>query len=104
MVTCTGFEPIIFIAKSRKRFIFMISREQFRLDYYFVLYDLNDNVVCYFDNFAELSKIINYPSWKLARRFEIFGNLINVTIDNKDYKLFATCDTNNSLSLKKCLK
>ena len=67
-------------------------------------YDLNDNVVCYFDNFAELSKIINYPSWKLARRFEIFGNLINVTIDNKDYKLFATCDTNNSLSLKKCLK
>ena len=42
---------------------------EFRKNNYFVLYDLNDEVVCYFDNFKELSKYINYRPNDLAKQF-----------------------------------
>ena len=56
----------------------------------FVLYDFNDFPVCYFDNFEELSKHINYSSRRLATLFNVYGNLLHICIGKNMYKLFAT--------------
>lgn len=55
---------------------------------YFVLYDINDNILYYFDNFTELSKIFNYRLYNLVHHYNISDtNVINVVIDNQKYKL-----------------
>lgn len=57
-------------------------------DNYFVLYDANDEVICYFDNFKELTNYINYRLSDLVYQFNRYNiNVINITIDNKKYKL-----------------
>ena len=58
----------------------------------FVLYDLNDQVICYFQNFNELSKYINYKVYDLAYKFKEHGsNIIKIIIENKEYKLAFFC-------------
>lgn len=58
----------------------------------FVLYDLNDEIVCYFKNYDELSKYIKYKVYDLAFKFKIHNsNIIPITIDNKEYKLAFFC-------------
>lgn len=60
----------------------------FKNDNYFVLYDLRDNVVCYFENFEELSKIISYRLSDLVHEYNRYNtNNITVIIDNQKYKL-----------------
>ena len=62
--------------------------KQFKHENYFVLYDLNDNIIAYFDNFVELSKIFNYRLCDLVFQFNKIGkNIVIVVIDNKKYKL-----------------
>jgi len=59
---------------------------------YFVLYNAEDEIICYFDNFDELSKHINYSSRKLAWEFNNRNtDIININIDNKRLKLATFC-------------
>lgn len=64
----------------------------FLKDNYFVLYDLNDNIVCYFDNFNELSTLLNYRLSDLVHQYNRnkTDNII-VIIDNCKYKLATFC-------------
>ena len=58
----------------------------------FILYDLNDNIICYFDNFDELSKYINYTPRKLAYQFNFRNtDIIDIVIDNKMLRLATFC-------------
>lgn len=59
---------------------------------YFVLYDKNDEIVCYFDNFNELLKYINYKYKRLIQEFNNNNsNIINIIIENKKYQLAIFC-------------
>lgn len=54
----------------------------------FILYDLEDNIICYFDNYDELSKYINYTPRKLAYEYNFRNtDIINIVIDNKKLRL-----------------
>lgn len=62
--------------------------KEFKKNNYFVLYDLNDEVVCYFNNFEELSKYINYKLYDLVHEYNKHKtNIINIIIDNKKLRL-----------------
>lgn len=69
-----------------------LTSKCFRKNNFFVLYDSNDFPVCYFDNFEELSKHLNYPCFYLVRKFNECGNTINIIINNVGYKLFTTTE------------
>ena len=59
---------------------------------YFILYDLSDNIICYFDNFKELSKYINYRLSDLVHEFNRNStDSITIVIDNTKYKLATFC-------------
>ena len=55
---------------------------------YFVMYDNNDNVVCYLDNLLELKNILpNYRLRDLKRRF--FNNdFISIIVDNQLFNVY----------------
>lgn len=57
--------------------------------YYFVLYDSNDNILCYYDNIKEISVKYNYEIKELNRKFKksILG-YITLCLDNHNYKLY----------------
>lgn len=64
----------------------------FREENYFILYDLNDNIICYYDNFNELSTVINYSLRDLIREFNREkSNIRIIVINNKKYKLATFC-------------
>lgn len=64
----------------------------FRNNNYFVLYDLDDNIICFYENFAELSKILVYQLRNLVFEYNRNKtNIITVIIDNKKYKLATFC-------------
>lgn len=66
--------------------------KDFKNNNYFVLYDLNNEIICYFDNFKELSKYINYTPRKLAYEFNFRNkSIIDIMIDNKKFKLATFC-------------
>lgn len=69
-----------------------IKPKEFRKNNYFVLYDLNDEVICYFDNFKELSKYINYRPNDLAKQFNKNNtDVINIMVDNQKLRLATFC-------------
>ncbi|MDO4962612.1 MAG: hypothetical protein Q4E75_00710 [bacterium] len=54
----------------------------------FVLYDENDEVICYLDNFNEVCNYLNYKLSDLVHEYNRRNTyIINVKIDNKKYKL-----------------
>lgn len=57
---------------------------------YFVVYDYNDNIVCYFDDFNELKRYLpNYRDRDIRRRFlKSKENFINIIIENTIYKVY----------------
>lgn len=58
----------------------------------FVLYDLNDDIICYFDNFNDLSRVLNYRLSDLVHEYNRNKtNIIVVIIDNTKYKLATFC-------------
>lgn len=62
--------------------------KQVRKNNFFVLYNSDEQVVCYFDNFEELSKYINYKLNDLVHEFNRNNtDIINIIIDNKKYEL-----------------
>ena len=77
--------------QSRKDYLKLKSKE-FRKNNYFVLYDINDEVVCYFNDFQELLKYINYRLSDLVHEYNRYDtNIITITIDNKKFKLATYC-------------
>ena len=55
---------------------------------YFVLYDLEDNIVCYFHTIYELQKYLpNYRLRDIKRRF-LNSDFIKVIIYGSTYKLY----------------
>lgn len=69
-----------------------LKSKDFRKKNYFVLYDVNDEVVCYFDNFNELLKHIKYRLSDLVHEYNRYNtNIITITIDNKKFKLATYC-------------
>lgn len=64
----------------------------FREKNYFVLYDLNDDIICYFDSFNDLSRILHYRLSDLVHEYNRNKtNNILVIINNKKYKLATFC-------------
>lgn len=62
----------------------------FRKYNHFVLYDLNDVIVCYFNSYDELKRYINIPAYNLVCRFNASEDYcINVFIERKKYRLFT---------------
>lgn len=57
---------------------------------YFVLYDFNDNIICYIDNIYELVNYLpNYRLRDIKRRFlNSKVGYIGIVIDNVIYKLY----------------
>lgn len=57
--------------------------------YYFVLYDLNDNLIAYFDTLIEFKSQFHYEIKELNRKFKNSrSNFILFNIENKKYKLY----------------
>ena len=64
----------------------------FKNDNFFVLYDLNDNIICYYDNFKDLSRFLSYELRNLVYQYNSHkSNIITIEIDNKKYKLATFC-------------
>ena len=56
---------------------------------YFVLYDMNDNVVCYLHDYSELPNILpNYRLSDITRNFNKSDGFIQVVCDKSFYKLY----------------
>lgn len=78
--------------------------KEFKKNNYFVIYEyrhensLNDEdeIICYLENYKELSKYINYSLSDLVHEYNRHKtNIINIIIDNKKYKLATFCDKKN---------
>ena len=68
------------------------NSKDFKKNNYFILYDNKDNIICYFNNYEELSKYINYTARKLVYEFNFRNtNIINIIIDNKKLRLATFC-------------
>ena len=68
------------------------NSKTFKENNYFVLYDLNDNIICYFDNFYELSKYLDYQLRNLVYQYNATAsNIITVIIQKRKYKLATFC-------------
>ena len=74
------------------------NSKDFRQNNYFVLYDLEDNLICYFDNFEELSKYINYRCSALVYEFNHSNDFVQVIIKNEKYKLYTFVDKKKEIS------
>ena len=70
-----GLEPTIKIGKDNLQ--------------YYVLYDVNDNVICYFDTLLEFSVKFGYPIKELNRKYRKSINFINLHINNNSYRLYV---------------
>lgn len=65
------------------------TSKEFRNNNYFILYDLSDNCICYFDNFNELSKYIDLRLADLVRSFKKHLEYAPIVINNALYKLYT---------------
>lgn len=70
------------------------SNKQFAEDNFFVLYDVYDNIVCYYDNFKELKHSFSgYRLRDLKRRFIVSKyDYILVIFHNVIHKLYTFTD------------
>ena len=51
--------------------------KKFRNENYFVLYDLSDNIVCYFNDFNELSKFVSYSLRDLIHEYNKYKTMLS---------------------------
>ena len=66
------------------------SSDFFSKNIYFTLYDLNDNLICYFENFYEVSRYTNLPLRRIANNFKrCKSKFIFICIDGNFYKLYC---------------
>lgn len=56
---------------------------------YYVMYDLEDNLLCYYSNILELTSKLNYQVKEINRKFKKSkDNVININVDNLRYKVY----------------
>lgn len=56
---------------------------------YFVMYDLFDNLVCYYSNIYELTTKLHYQVKEINRKFKNSkSNVININVNNSRYKVY----------------
>lgn len=78
--------------KSRKDKLTYKSKD-FKEKNYFTLYDKKDNLIGYFNNISELSKITNYNARNLLKEFnKKKKNFIYIETQKEKYKLYTFCD------------
>jgi len=65
------------------------NSKDFRKENYFVLYDMNDNVVCYFDNCEELIAKVGSSVHEIVRKFNNSDDCIILVINLEKYKLYT---------------
>ena len=72
----------------------VFNSKDFRKNNYFVLYDMNDNVVSYYDNVEDLQSSIlpNYRCSDIVKKFNSHGNPIKVIVDKKMFQLYTMYD------------
>lgn len=57
---------------------------------YFVLYDLEDNIIGYFDTLLELSVKLHLDIYELRRKFRnTSNNFVNLIYNKKKYRLYS---------------
>jgi len=56
---------------------------------YYVLYDINDNIICYFNTLLEFATKFGYEIKELNRKYRKNNDFINLNIDSISYKLFV---------------
>lgn len=56
---------------------------------YYVLYDMNDNIICYFNTLLEFATKFGYEIKELNRKYRKNNDFINLNIDSISYKLFV---------------
>lgn len=67
--------------------------KEFKKDNYFILYTLDDYILCYFDNFKELSKIFNYKANDLVHEFNRHEtDRLIIVVNNAKYRLVTFVD------------
>ena len=70
------------------------NSKNFKNDNYFILYDLNDEIVCYLENWEELHTkyLNNYALRNLVYQFNHNNtNVIKIIINHKEFKLATYC-------------
>jgi len=71
-----------------------LNSKDFRNNNYFILYDLNDEVICYLDSWEELHNkyLKNYALRNLVYQFNNNKtNVITIIINHKEFKLATYC-------------
>ena len=69
-----------------------LKSKDFRKNNYFVLYDDNDEIICYFNDFNELSRYISYRLSDLVHEYNRYNtNVITIIVDSKKLKLATFC-------------
>ncbi len=68
------------------------TSKSFRKNNYFTLYDNNENLICYFENYQELTKYTKLRIQDIVKFFKNSNDYIKITIQKKEYKLYTFCD------------
>lgn len=64
-------------------------------DYYYVLYDKDDNLQCFIDSYEELKKYTNYSFKVINYYFNKKGDYIYIQCFGKRYKLYRFSKEDN---------
>lgn len=66
------------------------NSKNFRQNNYFTLYDLEDNFLCYFDNYDELKRVTNLTIQKIVYYFNhTREDFVKIVVDNSWCKLYT---------------
>lgn len=68
------------------------TKNELQKNNYYVMYDLNDNVVSCFESYEDLFRVVKIPIYELVRKFKDGNDYINVVVGRKTYKLYTYFD------------
>ena len=65
------------------------TTKDFRKNNFYMLYDLNDNIISYLDNYDELTRFVNIPERRIVFNFKNHHEFILVNVDGRLCKLYT---------------
>lgn len=65
------------------------STKEFRKNNFYMLYDLNDNIISYLDNPDELERFTNVPFYRIVFNFKKNSDYILIYVDGRLCKLYT---------------
>lgn len=65
------------------------TTKDFRKNNFYMLYDLYDNIICYLDNYDELTRFVNIPERRVVFNFKNHHEFILVNVDGRLCKLYT---------------